>query len=163
MAVRISNTYGSYDRFKVKCPICGSELEYTRRDVRAHARWKNGFIYCPKCRNPVGHDEANLIEKGQDRLTSLYGESEEKYAKDIEVLKILRTIFIPVGIVLLVISFVLALLFELNPMESYAYLIILSFLLFPIGLGMLIASGVFTNAIRNRQAAITLNSKRRIK
>ena len=58
--MKITNSEGLYDCFKGKRPKCGVEFEYTRRDIRAHRRWLNGFIYYPRYKIPVGHDNANF-------------------------------------------------------------------------------------------------------
>ena len=162
MAQIVSNNFVSQDRFNVRCPICGSEIVYFRKEVRAHVRWKNGFIYCPKCKNPLGHDEANIIEKGEERFSNVSEEELKKYTKEIRVLKILRAIFVPVGIVTLVASVIMLMLLATKVLPSsgiqeYTYKMYLFAFLFMLGLGMLIASGVFKAGIRNRQAVIEHN------
>ena len=157
MAVKISNSFGSYDRFKVMCPICGCELEYTRRDVRAHARWRNGFIYCPKCKSPIGHDEANIIEKGEEHFSSISETDLQKYTKEISVFRTLRTIFIPVGIVSLVASLVFIIAIITKVFITRVYVRAIFDFLFTVGLGTLLASGVLRTGIRNRQAILEHN------
>ena len=162
MAQIVSNNFVSQDRFKVKCPICGSEIVYFRKEVRAHVRWKNGFIYCPKCKNPLGHDEANIIEKGEEHFSNISEKELVKYTKEIKVLKILRAIFIPTGTVTLVVSVILLMLVATNVLKvsdhlEYMFDVYLFLFLFTLGLGMLIASGVFKAGIRNRQSVIEYN------
>lgn len=54
---KIVDNKGYYDYFEAKCPHCGSTVRYSRREIKAHNRWPNGFIYCPKCKTPIGHEE----------------------------------------------------------------------------------------------------------
>ena len=46
----------------VECPHCDFEIRYDLNQVRAHRKWPNGFIYCPNCDKPVGHNKYNHIE-----------------------------------------------------------------------------------------------------
>ena len=156
MAIRISDKKGSFDQFKTKCSHCGAELEYTRTDIRSHARWRNGFFYCPRCNNPVGHDEQNLVQTGEEYLKSLPKESIEqslKYASQNKVLKILRAIFIPVGWLVLVIgsiAFSVLAATEGHEQEGYIGLGICFFG----GIALLIAARVFKTMIINRRNKI---------
>ena len=119
MAIIVENATrpNRYDHFKVKCRRCGRELSYTRRDVLSHRRWPNGFIYCPVCKTPNGHMEDNLVESGE-----IYEEKEavrkkeekkklaEQFTKDelekeIAKYSAQKVVFLPIGIVLMAISF----------------------------------------------------------
>ena len=46
-------------KYKVTCPVCGTVVEYLKRDVSIHRRFPNGFVYCPRCKNPLAHNEDN--------------------------------------------------------------------------------------------------------
>ena len=73
MAVKISSQKGSFDQFKTKCPHCGVELEYTRNDIQPHRRWKNGFFYCPRCKNNKYIELRRLqIRKSDEEATLVY-------------------------------------------------------------------------------------------
>ena len=109
MSVKITNNEGLYDCFKCKCPKCGVEFEYTRRDIRAHRRWPNGFVYCPRCKIPVGHDNANFshnkleVAKQQqavedEKPSNLNYEEYLKYRRKTKTLLIPMILFLVFGI-----------------------------------------------------------------
>ena len=115
MAITVENAtpINRYDRFKVQCPRCGRELSYSRRDVLAHRRWPNGFIYCPGCKTPIGHREDNFIESGEEyeakeiaRKQEIRKETAKKFSKeelenDIEKYSKQRKLFFALGIPLM--------------------------------------------------------------
>ena len=39
------------------CSNCGTQIQSTDRDLDYRAWYPNGFVYCPRCRTPVRHDE----------------------------------------------------------------------------------------------------------
>ena len=147
---RIVNNYGAFDHFKTKCPHCGVEIEYTRRDIRAHVRWDNGFIYCPICKEPFGHDEKFLITSGEEIIKNTPKHVIDEYRSQVKVFKILRAIFLPVGLVTMIIMpfvfIILGTAKEIQIANSSLYAAICFF----IGLSLVIASGVFRTMIRNR-------------
>lgn len=83
MAVKIESQNCANDVFKVTCPSCGRALSYERRDVKSHRRWPNGYIYCPGCKAPIGHNEANLFKTG-DEIDSERIVKEERKQREIE-------------------------------------------------------------------------------
>ena len=153
MAIKISDSKGSFDQFKTKCPHCGAELEYARTDIRAHVRWKNGFFYCPRCKNPVGHEEGNLVQSGEEYLKSLPKEKIEqslKYASQNKALRILRSIFIPVGLVSLIVGSITCI--SLTTIDEYRYGAYIGlWVCFFGGIALLIAARVFKTMIFNRK------------
>ena len=156
MAVRISSRKGSFDQFKTKCPHCGVELEYTRNDIQPHRRWKNGFFYCPRCKNPVGHEESNLVQSGEEFLRNLPKEKIEeslKYANQNKVLRILRSIFIPVGLVTLIFGTIAFSILMANDSNRFGYYVGLLVCFFG-GIALLIAARVFKTMIINRRKRI---------
>ena len=159
MAVRIGSRKGSFDQFKTKCPHCGVELEYTRTDIQPHRRWKNGFFYCPRCKNPVGHEESNLVQSGEEFLRSLPKEKIEeslKYANQNKVLRILRNIFIPVGLASLIFGTVAFSILMVNYGNTLGYYVGL-IVCFTGGIALLIAARVFKTMIINRRKRIFSN------
>ena len=128
MSVKITSKDGLYDCFKVKCPKCGVEFEYTRRDIRPHRRWPNGFIYCPKCKIPVGHDNDNFTHNKLDdaekqrqeaaRHQSIEDEKPSKlsyeeylqYRREVKTLMIPQILFLIFGISFMIIGTILMIL-----------------------------------------------------
>ncbi|MBO7377055.1 MAG: zinc ribbon domain-containing protein [Clostridia bacterium] len=43
--------------YRLRCPICGTAIEYTDRQLGFRAWYPNGFVYCPGCRKPQRHSE----------------------------------------------------------------------------------------------------------
>ena len=152
MAVTITNGQGKFDKFKTKCSHCGVELQYSRRDIRAHPRWKDGFIYCPNCKNPIGYNEEYLLkEETYNADQRKIDESvAKKYRTQVKVLRILRGVFVPCGFIfMLVVPFLLVILGAFyKPDFTYSFIwITLSFFF---GLGLLIAAKIFKNMIISR-------------
>jgi len=164
---RITGNAGSFDTFKTKCHHCGREITYGRRDIRQHVRWPKGFIYCPACRVPVGHDESNLLKSGEEilrekeelRLKQLAAKEMKKAglpmsdelkqalpSPKFKVMRILKIIFLATGIPTLVVG-ALGMLITMAIQESYL-LLIFAFVVFPIGLGTTIAGGVLARKLR---------------
>ena len=151
MAVNIVNSGKRLDWFKVKCPHCGTELKYARYDVQAHVRWKNGFIYCPSCRNPVGHEEGNLCQTEEDYKASIPELTAKKYRNQLKIFKILRNVFIPVGLLtMIVLTMVLSVIYSKDQVKYDSLLFWIGFS-FLFGLSLLIAAAVFKKMIRNRR------------
>ena len=62
MAIKVvedENIIDGSAKFKVTCPKCGALIEYLGHDVSIHKRFPRGYVYCPKCRNPIAHDKDN--------------------------------------------------------------------------------------------------------
>ena len=60
MAIRIIEDNSKIEdgaKYKVTCPKCGVVIEYLGVDVQTHKNFPRGFIYCPKCNQPIAHDE----------------------------------------------------------------------------------------------------------
>ena len=43
--------------YHVRCPNCGTEFNYTDRDLGYRAWFPNGFVYCQGCSKPIRHTE----------------------------------------------------------------------------------------------------------
>ena len=152
MAVTIVNSGKRLDWFETKCPHCGTELTYARYDVQAHVRWKNGFVYCPSCRNPVGHEEEKMCQTEEEYIASIPEGIARKYQSQLKVFRILRNIFIPVGLVLMIVlTIVLSAIYSQDQVKYDGLLFWIGFS-FLFGLSLLIAAGVFKRMIRNRRA-----------
>ena len=151
MAIEVTKQTGIYDRFKTKCPHCGTELTYTRNNVRPHNRWPNGFIYCPNCKRPIGHDEANLVESGEEVLkkrADYEGADIEQLRNQIRRMRAPKIVLLAVGIPFLVLG---AFLFTVSMTWWSSWgLVIISFLMFNTGLSMTICGGVLSRLIKTK-------------
>ena len=151
MAIKIINNGNRLDWFNAKCPHCGTELKYARYDVLAHVRWPKGFIYCPNCRNPIGHEEENLCQKEEEYKASIPESTAKIYRTQLKIFKLLRRIFIPVGLLtMIVLTMVLSIIYSKDPTTHDGLLFWIGFS-FLFGLSLLIAAGVFKTLIKNRR------------
>lgn len=48
--------------YKVKCEYCGAVIEYGKKDIGWRPWFPKGYVYCPKCKKPIRHHEANKVE-----------------------------------------------------------------------------------------------------
>lgn len=154
---RVADNTGRYDIFKVKCTHCGREIKYGRKDIRQHRRWPNGFIYCPGCKAPIGHDENNLFESGQEVLdkraqeiqkraeerSKIQGADVKALPSQAKVYRILKIVLLATGIPTLVTGALGTLLAGASVFEE-ALLFIFLFAVFPVGLGATITGGIFS-------------------
>ena len=151
MSVQVTDKSGIHDRFKTKCPYCGRELTYDRRNVRPHRRWPNGFIFCPGCKRPIGHNEANLFQSGDEVLKEKEAQRKPRDVSNRECPRafvVLRSVMFGVGIPTLITG---AFLFTLALILGYNWSInVVFFLIFNVGLAMTIAGGIFNKLINER-------------
>ena len=82
--MKITSVNGVYDMFKCQCPKCGVEFEYSRKNIRLHRRWPNGFVYCPKCKAPIGHDNNNFTYNRLEKKEEEQANKAKEIAKEIE-------------------------------------------------------------------------------
>ena len=47
-------------KYSAVCPKCGVKVEYLGNDVSIHKNFPHGYIYCPKCHNPIPHEKENF-------------------------------------------------------------------------------------------------------
>lgn len=166
---RVANNTGVYDVFKTKCKHCGREITYGRRDIRPHRRWPDGFIYCPACKQPMGHDEGNMFQTGEEVLEKRAqeiqrrAEARNKGRVNINALpakaktyRILKIVLLATGIPTLVAGALCVLIGAANVIPWYATLIC-GLLVFPLGLGCTIAGGVF--AKKYNECVLMLNNQ----
>ena len=152
MAVEIVKSERPLDWFEVTCPHCGAELRYPRYDVQAHGRWPNGFIYCPKCKNPVGHEETNLCQSEDDYKKMVPYSIASSFQSQLKLLRILRAVFIPLGLIMMiVVTTLLSFLYAQDPYKG-PYTPVFITISFLFGLGLLITASIFKKMIRNRRA-----------
>ena len=43
--------------YRQACTTCGTVIEYTDNQLGYRSWYPNGFVYCPRCRKPVRHNE----------------------------------------------------------------------------------------------------------
>lgn len=154
MAVIVTGNKGMYDCFETKCPHCGRTLKYSRNSVRAHYRWPNGFIYCPGCRRPVGHDEANIVSRGDKILKEAAiqeGLTKEKLEKQVEELRVPKNVLLGIGIPLLVLGAIFTTMSLFVPKVIWWFI---PFAVFNVGLSMTILGGVFSRMINHKLLTI---------
>ena len=64
MPVQILENGNLCNKYVAECPVCKSKVTYLGLDVKAHRNYPSGFVYCPKCRRPIAHDENNMTTDG---------------------------------------------------------------------------------------------------
>lgn len=157
MAIQVTKDTGKYDRFKAKCKYCGKEITYGRNNVRPHRRWLNGFVYCPGCKRPIGHEESNLEISGEELLKQsaiAQNVDADKLERQIRKLHAPKIVLLAVGIPVLVIGAVLFTI-SLTGMFGGSWILrLIFFLVFNIGLSMVITGGVFARLINHKQEMI---------
>lgn len=157
MAIQVTKDTGKYDRFKAKCKYCGKEITYGRNNVRPHRRWPNGFVYCPGCKRPIGHEESNLEISGEELLKQsaiAQNVDADKLERQIRKLRVPKIVLLAVGIPVLVIGAVLFTI-SLTGMFGGSWILrLIFFLVFNIGLSMVITGGVFARLINHKQEMI---------
>ncbi len=47
--------------YKQTCHNCGTNVEYTDYDLGFRPWYADGFVYCPKCKTPLRHNENYAI------------------------------------------------------------------------------------------------------
>lgn len=154
---KIVDNKGYYDYFEVKCQHCGSIVRYSRKEIRAHRRWPNGFVYCPKCKNPIGHFEQTLkgnaledkkvnetaTKASQMESVRLISKEEYRTYKDsLSSIQSFRILFLIFGILLIVGGFILFLIGSAEVIPPAAGILIGLFAIH-IGIGLLIMRGAF--------------------
>ena len=100
MAIKVvedTNIIEGGAKFKATCPKCGATIEYLGRDVSIHRNFPKGYVYCPKCRNPIAHDKENFTGEVVDVA------KEDK--------KVVTTAAIVVGVLIAIIVIVIVILF----------------------------------------------------
>lgn len=60
--------------YHIRCPYCGTLSKYRDRDLGYRSWYPNGFIYCPKCRKPLRHNEIYAVNSNG---TPVYSTQEE--------------------------------------------------------------------------------------
>ncbi|MBQ6475286.1 MAG: hypothetical protein IJJ34_03670 [Clostridia bacterium] len=50
------------------CSYCGSRVRYTDRDLGYRAWYPNGFVYCPRCKKPIRHNEFFALNPDGSRV-----------------------------------------------------------------------------------------------
>ena len=176
MAIKIENHNSAYDVFKVTCPSCGRALSYERMDVRSHRRWPNGFIYCPGCKAPIGHNEANLFKTGEEIIAKRKAQEEkisqaqieyfsnsEQIKKDINRYKRNRLSHLVLGVIVLIPGtsmITVSLLSTVLHIDDFSLIFLLSFfgvMLDIVGLFLIAMSAVYNMKIDNIKSHIKKN------
>ncbi|MGI6072425.1 MAG: zinc-ribbon domain-containing protein [Lachnospiraceae bacterium] len=47
--------------YRHHCRTCGTEFTYTDKNLDFRPWYADGFVYCPKCKNPLRHSEMLAI------------------------------------------------------------------------------------------------------
>ena len=183
MAIKIENQNSANDVFKVTCPSCGRALSYERKDIRFHRRWPNGFIYCPGCKAPIGHNEANLFKTGKEIEAKRKAQEEERrqaeierrnnYLSDNERLKkdinrykqnkktylITGITTMVIGIIILAVSVGLATIESFYGSDSLHTIVGVGVLITMLGVFLLIMGSVYNTKIKNLEIQIKKNEQ----
>ena len=160
MAIQVTKDTGKYDRFKAKCKYCGKEITYGRNNVRPHRRWPNGFVYCPGCKRPIGHEESNLEISGEELLKQsaiVQNVDADKLERQIRKLRAPKIVLLAVGIPVMVIFAILTTIlffYGLRGIGGAWLYFFIYFFLFHLGLSMVITGGVFARLINHKQEMI---------
>lgn len=48
--------------YRQRCPYCGTFVEYVDRQLGYRSWYPNGFVYCPRCRKPLRHNEIFAVK-----------------------------------------------------------------------------------------------------
>ena len=48
--------------YRQACPYCGTVVEYTDNQLGYRSWFPNGFVYCPRCRKPLRHNEIYALK-----------------------------------------------------------------------------------------------------
>ena len=157
MAIKIENEDRTYDRFQTTCSHCGRVLSYSRKDIKSHRRWPNGFIYCPACKAPIGHSEEYLVSKGEEVAEKEI--AEEKAAKErravaatVRAYRVPMIILLAFGIPTLLLGVILSALCPLPGSEEGMIGMLIPGLIFTVmGLAMVIIAIVFAGKVKIKQ------------
>lgn len=183
MAIKIDNNENLNDTFKIKCPSCGRALSYERRDIKSHRRWPNGYIYCPGCKAPIGHSEANLFKTGDDIKAERKAQEEankqaliqkrKEYLSNNELLKkdikkfeqikkkylIFGMVILTIGIVMLIVSLVLGFINSFRENDALEVLTGFGITIINPGIFLLIMAIVYNKKILNLKTQIEKNEQ----
>jgi predicted amidophosphoribosyltransferase len=48
--------------YRMRCPYCGTNVSYTDKNLDFRPWYPNGFVYCPRCRKPLRHEEIYAVD-----------------------------------------------------------------------------------------------------
>ena len=57
MAIKVTKSGATNDKYAIKCEYCGCEFEYQKEDLGFRPWYRHGFVYCPECQKPLRHSE----------------------------------------------------------------------------------------------------------
>lgn len=98
------------NQYLAECPFCHSKITYLGLDISFHRNYPNGYVYCPKCRRPIAHNEENIFDNGKpaEEIKQIAIEELEKQkmeaAKSKNVATIIGSIFMLGAVVALAIG-----------------------------------------------------------
>lgn len=50
--------------YRITCPNCRTVTDYTDKQLDFRPWFPDGFIYCPRCKKPLRHNEIYAIDRG---------------------------------------------------------------------------------------------------
>lgn len=169
---RVTDKSGSYDYFETKCLHCGNKIRYSRKDIRAHRRWPDGFIYCPKCKSPIGHkeeynvgnrlvDKEKLLQEQDLELRNLANnlnkEEINNIKRKIDAYRIIRLIFLLLGISLMIGGTLLVIIFK----DEEEYIPLIAVMMILSGIALIVTrAAVFGTLLTKSKKIIGLKDKR---
>lgn len=53
------------NQYLAECSFCHTKITYLGLDISFHRNYPNGYVYCPRCKRPIAHDEANKYDSGK--------------------------------------------------------------------------------------------------
>ena len=112
MAIEILSNGNRGNEYVVECPICKSKIRYLGIDIKYHRRYPDGFIYCPRCRSPIAHNEKNLstepgsINENPNSFIEKLKREKEEVEKSKNTLSIPGILFFVLSVILFVSGFV---------------------------------------------------------
>ena len=59
-----------------RCEYCGTVINYTDRQLDYRPWYTNGFIYCPRCRKPLRHNEIFAVHPDGSPVFSTQAEAD---------------------------------------------------------------------------------------
>ena len=68
-------------KYKMRCPYCGTNNEYTDKALDFRAWYANGFVLCANCRKPLRHNEIYAVDNDGNPIFRSQAEADASVEK----------------------------------------------------------------------------------